>query len=102
MGKGNSMTRYQRVQQILDEAQGHSIPDYQGLGAFWRDLESFKTAELYGQRLIAPEAGEQTGDGKPAVKKSCCGGKSSVPADNSLTADEQGLTQALLASGSNA
>ncbi len=101
MGKGSSITRFQRVQQILDEAQGPNIPDYQGLGAFWRDLESFKTAELYGQRLVAPEAGKM-GDDKPATKKSCCGGKSSVPTGNSLAADELGLTQALLTSGSNA
>ena len=73
MNAKQKLSRFQRVQQILDDAQGKCIPDYQGLGAFWRDLNTFKTAELYGQRLIAPEP-DQSGDPNSSGSKCCCGG----------------------------
>ncbi len=88
-----SKTRYQRVQQILNEAQGKCIPSYQGLGAFWCDIDTFKHADLYGQQMIAP-ADNEASEHKP--KKSCCGGGNQQTNLTTLTTDEQQLSQTLL------
>lgn len=95
MEKKDGLSRYQRVQKILDQAQGSCIPDYQGLGAFWRNYDTFLTAELYGRRLIAPAPGERS---SPQAKKSCCGSDKNT----SLKQDEEALDQALITSGSDA
>lgn len=102
MNEGKKLSRYQRVQQILDQSQGSCIPDYQGLGAFWRNLETFKTAVLYGQRLIAPEQETSDHPSGHSGGKSCCGHNGSAADSDSLTASESALNQALLTSGSQA
>jgi tyrosinase len=50
-------SRYQRFQQILDQAAGDSTADYDGLGRFWikLPLTELLQVELHGVRLIAPE-----------------------------------------------
>ncbi|MCW5618327.1 MAG: tyrosinase family protein, partial [Nitrosomonas sp.] len=98
MNAKQKLSRFQRVQQILDDAQGKCVPDYQGLGAFWRDLDTLVTAELYGQRLIAPEPGQPEQPPDQSGGKSCCGGGNTAA---SLGADESALNQALLTSGSD-
>ena len=48
-------SRYQRVKQILNRAQGSVCPSYQGYGKFWQlPLAEFLTVEIYGVRMIAP------------------------------------------------
>ncbi|MCB1718046.1 MAG: hypothetical protein KDK05_23195, partial [Candidatus Competibacteraceae bacterium] len=98
MNAKQKLSRFQRVQQILDDAQGKCIPDYQGLGAFWRDLNTFKSAELYGQRLIAPESAQSEQQSGNSGGRRCCGGGGDSA---SLDTDESALNQALLTSGSN-
>ena len=50
-----TITRYERVQRILDHAAGDSKSDYGGNGRFWKDpLPKFLDAEVYGVRMIAP------------------------------------------------
>ncbi|SET02241.1 tyrosinase [Nitrosomonas marina] len=100
MRNRKKLSRYQRVQQILDQSQGPCIPDYQGLGAFWRDLNTFKTAELYGQRLIAPEPDESDHQPDSLSGKSCCGEGDGMV--DSLAASESALNQALVPGGSDA
>lgn len=47
-------SRYERVKQILDKAQGETCPSYQGNKMFWRlPLADFLTVEIYGVRMIA-------------------------------------------------
>src|SRR6202012_2533497 len=62
-----STTRYARVKAILDAAHAGSPAAYGGAGKFWENIESFKTAQVYGIRMIAPEA-----------ESSCCGGGGSA------------------------
>src|SRR3989442_15691033 len=51
-------TRYQRVKQILNDAQGDACPSYQGYERFWDlPLERLLEVTIYGIRMIAP-AGE--------------------------------------------
>src|ERR1041384_4117291 len=51
-----SPSRYARVREILDAAAGDSTSSYGGVGRFWtHDLEAFKTACIYGVRMIAAE-----------------------------------------------
>ena len=48
------LSRYQRVKNILNEAQGKVDVSYQGYGRFWElPLDKFLTTEIYGVRLIA-------------------------------------------------
>ena len=55
-----NQSRYDRVKQILDEAQGEACPDYQGFKEFWRlPLNEFLTVKIYGVRMIA-DAGESS------------------------------------------
>lgn len=50
-----ALPRYQRVQQILDQAAGSSPASYQGHGPFWRlPLNQSVELTLYGVRIIAP------------------------------------------------
>ncbi|MGH9801342.1 MAG: tyrosinase family protein, partial [Blastocatellia bacterium] len=49
-------SRYERVKQILDEAQGEACPSYQGYKEFWRlPLAEFLSLTIYGVRMIAAE-----------------------------------------------
>jgi len=51
-------SRYGRVKQILNEAQGEATPNYQGYKRFWElPLEELLKVSIYGIRMIAP-AGE--------------------------------------------
>lgn len=67
------LSRYQRVQLILNQAAGDSAATYQGYGRFWETLSlaELLRVEIYGVRMIAPAAGDrdETADGG-----SCCGG----------------------------
>ena len=50
----STITRYERVKEILDRAAAESSVDYDGLGRFWQlPLEQFLQVELYGVRMIA-------------------------------------------------
>ena len=65
MAKGKRVTRWARVQAILDRAAGQSAADYGGIGRFWElPLDRLEELELEGERLIAPVV-------EGAV--SCCG-----------------------------
>ncbi|MEN3330848.1 MAG: hypothetical protein V7641_213, partial [Blastocatellia bacterium] len=49
-------TRYQRVKDILNKAQGAASPSYQGYHRFWDlTLNEFLEVEIYGIRMIAPD-----------------------------------------------
>lgn len=72
--KEKGSKRFQRVVEILDAAQGDCVPDYQGYGAFWRDIKVLEKAELYGQRMIAPPEPGDAEDPNAPPKGSCCGG----------------------------
>lgn len=68
-------SRYVRVKQILDAAQGTATPSYQGLGRFWNlPLEKFMTATLYGIQLIAEPVEPDHCDDiiNPTPARSCC------------------------------
>jgi tyrosinase len=72
-------TRYQRVQQILDEAQGETCPSYQGYGPFWKlPLEQFLQVTIYGVPMIAPVGAAPSAEGPPPAgdtgteAHSCC------------------------------
>ncbi|MGQ0592564.1 MAG: LodA/GoxA family CTQ-dependent oxidase [Gammaproteobacteria bacterium] len=68
MTEGVPMTRYERVQEILDRAAGSSAADYGGLGSFWHlPLPRLLELVIHGVRMIAPE-GE--------AKAACCHGES--------------------------
>ena len=78
----HSLSRYERVKQILNDAQGPNIPDYQGWGAFWNlPLEEFLEVELYGQRMIA--AGPDGNGGSNGSSGGCsdCGCETSSEPD---------------------
>src|ERR1044071_5808266 len=72
-------SRYERVKQILDAAQGGVTPSYQGLGRFWNlPLERFMKATLYGIRLISePVPPDPCDDIKPT--RSCCQDEEPAP-----------------------
>lgn len=73
--KSASNGGYSDVKSILNDIQGHHIPDYEGLGAFWLDHETFLKATLYGHRLIAEAPDTLADDGDPGKESadSCCG-----------------------------
>src|SRR2546423_389213 len=51
----NSLTRYERVKQILNVAQGSANPSYQGYHQFWNlPIAEFLEIVIYGVRMIAP------------------------------------------------
>ncbi len=71
--------RFSEVKAILNSIQGKTVPDYQGLKAFWLDHDTLLSAVLYGQRMIAPGP-EQAGDnGYGQASGSCCGSDKSHP-----------------------
>ena len=69
MSETVQMTRYERVQEILDCAAGSSAADYGGRGRFWHlPLPQLLQMVIHGVRIIAP-AGEVKAAG-------CCHGES--------------------------
>ncbi len=69
-------TRYQRVKDILNQAQGANVPSYQGYHRFWElPLNQFLEVTIYGIRMIAPTGTvdfcEQNMPAAPA-RGSCC------------------------------
>jgi len=91
-------SRYQRVQAILDQAQGPSVPSYQGYGKFWElPLPEFLAVKIYGVRMIAPATSAtpfpplppspspaapsccQAASPPPPSAASCCPGSSPTP-----------------------
>ena len=54
-GQEAGPSRYERVKNMLNEAQGRAMPDYQGYRAFWLlPIDELLEVEIYGQRMIAP------------------------------------------------
>ncbi len=71
-----ALSRYQRVKNILNAAQGNYDVSYQGYGRFWElPLDQFLTAKIYGVPLIAPASEEAPADEGPCGC-GCCDGKS--------------------------
>jgi tyrosinase len=57
------LTRYQRVQEILNAAAGDSPVDYGGIGRFWdQGVDVLTSANIHGIRMIAPK-----------TPSACCG-----------------------------
>jgi tyrosinase len=84
-------SRYERVRQILDAAQGAAAPSYQGLGRFWNlPLEKFLTATLYGIRLIAEPAEPDPCDDIVNPTRSCCQDEGPAPAAPPAPPEEGG------------
>src|SRR5437016_9663163 len=78
-------SRYERVKEILNNAQGDANPSYQGHKKFWNlPLEEFLQVTIYGIRMIAP-AGEEDfcQDYMEAAGQSCC---ESMPAADDASA----------------
>lgn len=74
-------SRYARVKQILDAAQGSVTPSYQGLGRFWNlPLDAFMKATLYGIRLIAEPIPPDPCDDIVNPTRSCCQDEEQAPA----------------------
>lgn len=83
-------SRYERVRQILDDAQGDVCPGYQGHKEFWRlPLAEFLGVSIYGVRMIAAAGGatalpvsglpaSSSGGGLPVM--SCCHSDEAPPA----------------------
>ena len=56
MSETVQMTRYERVQEILDRAAGSSATDYGGRGRFWHlPLPQLLEVVIHGVRMIAPK-----------------------------------------------
>lgn len=71
--KSNTSNGYSKVIQILNDIQGSQVPDYQGLHAFWLNVDTFKKAVLYGQRLIAPTTDNVSPTDIKKKGGGCCG-----------------------------
>src|SRR5690348_3466972 len=70
-------TRYQRVKDILTNAQGEACPSYQGYHRFWElPLDEFLEVTIYGIRMIAPTGPDNFCDenmpAPRASRGSCC------------------------------
>src|SRR4051812_10879925 len=64
MAETPSLTRYEKVKQILDQAASGSPADYEGHGKFWHlPLPRLREFEIGGVRMIAPAK---------AAARSCC------------------------------
>src|SRR5215216_3962209 len=73
-------SRYERVKQILDAAQGSVTPSYQGLGRFWNlPLDTFMKATLYGIRLISEPIPPDPCDDIVNPTRSCCQDEEPAP-----------------------
>lgn len=76
--------RYERVQQILDDAAGGVCPSYQGYGRFWRlPLAEFLNVTIYGVRMIArpgaSAASAASSSGAPTPSSSAGGDQPGMP-----------------------
>ncbi len=99
--KKKQPSRYERVVQILDAAQGDNIPDYQGNRAFWKDYDLLMHVRLYGQRMIAPgphdhDHGHDHGSG------SCCSTTAPASEDDGGSCCSSSSTESSAAPGSSA
>lgn len=66
-------SRYERVKQILDAAQGSVTPSYNGLGRFWNlPPDALMKAKLYGILLIAEPPAPDPCDDIVKPTRSCC------------------------------
>jgi len=75
-------SRYERVKEILNEAQGTAHPSYGGYDRFWNlPHGEFLEVKFYGIRMIAPPTGAKQ---EPAGDHTCC----HTPQD--ATAPQQG------------
>ena len=82
-------SRYERVRQILDDAQGAANPSYQGRGRFWNlPLEEFLVVTVYGVRMIAPPLEPDFCDDIVAPARSCCADEAG-PAPVTITSPPQ-------------
>ena len=89
-------SRYQRVKQILDNAQGDACPSYQGYERFWNlPLDQLLQVVIYGVRMIAPPAtgpGDPAGSSFPSVAAKpgggCCGSTDATDAAPSAAQPE--------------
>ncbi|MBP6823856.1 MAG: tyrosinase family protein [Acidobacteria bacterium] len=92
--------RYERVKQILDDAQGDACPSYQGYKEFWRlPLAEFLGVSIYGVRMIAAvgEATAPSVSGLPALSSgggslpvmSCCHSDEAPPAQPAPTESDE-------------
>ena len=83
-----STSTYDQVVKILNSIQGKTVPNYQGLHAFWLNPEVFLNKSLYGQRLIAPKDGDVSENNS----NGCCGSevKSVHPPASQLTKSDDG------------
>jgi tyrosinase len=77
-GAPQQPTRYQRVKEILNAAQGDTNPSYQGYKRFWElPLEQFLAVTIYGIRMIAPAGEADFCEDQLAAPRasgcSCCG-----------------------------
>jgi len=79
--KKKAQPLYEQVKDILNTLQGKTVPSYQGLHAFWLDPDTFKTAILFGQRLIAPK----DGDSSSSESEGCCGSSEKTPTPKAST-----------------
>src|SRR5215204_2878707 len=85
-------SRYERVKQILDAAQGSVTPSYQGLGRFWNlPLEKFMKATLYGIRLISEPVPPDPCDDIVNPTRSCCQDDEPAPQPEPTPAPEAGV-----------
>jgi tyrosinase len=75
MSPQTSLSRYQRVQAILEAAADESTADYGGLGRFWKSYEKLLEGELHGVPIIAPA---QVAPNEPGLAGSGRGAASSL------------------------
>jgi len=89
--ESEKQSRYQRVKQILNEAQGDACPDYQGYGRFWElPLERFLEVTIYGVRMIAPAREEASVElNHVSAHDSCCGSSSGKSEKSSANPSEK-------------
>jgi tyrosinase len=91
--KSQTRSRYQRVREILNEAQGDARPSYQGHGRFWElPLEEFLAVTIYGVRMIAPAGEEdfcQDVMAESPSSRSCCESTSEDDAGSSSASSGQ-------------
>jgi tyrosinase len=77
MAKATIVTRWQRVQQMLDRAHTEP-PVYAGAKRFWADLDTLLAAEIHGVRMVAP-AQAAAGAGGCGCGSPTCGGTPASP-----------------------
>ncbi|MBL4671242.1 MAG: tyrosinase family protein [Arenicella sp.] len=86
--KAKRQGTFSQVSSILTSVQGNTVPDYQGLAAFWMDYDTLLSAKLYGNQLIAAAPDSKTGDDDgPQDSGSCCGSTSSDDPSANLVED---------------